>query len=1050
MSGKAQRVGTVIERGGKMKFQFKIQQFQTDAVAAVTDVFKGQPFKSASKYIRDLGEIQSDLGFEGGQKRLFGTFVADSDGEVFGFANEKVVVSKADLLANIRDIQTHNNLHTSEILEGHLGCCTLDVEMETGTGKTYVYTKTIYELNKKYGWSKFIIVVPSIAIREGVYKSLSVTEEHFMEQYGKKIKFSVYNSANLPDIDDFSTNHGICVMIINIQAFNAKGKDARKIRERLDSFGSRRPIDVIAGNRPILILDEPQKMGGKSTQDSLEDFNPLFCINYSATHKELHNCVYALDSVDAYQQRLVKRIELRSVEVKNLPGLNGYMYLSDFKLSPNEAPKARLEFEVSHKNGIKRETHLIGVGSNLYDKSGELAEYKGYVVSNIDPYYSTVSFTNGESVAMGDVAGDIAESDMRRIQIRETIRAHIEKERRMFNHGIKVLSLFFIDEVAKYRVYDEEGNEGIGEYGKIFEQEYIKLLNEYPNLFGTDDYLNYLHSIDVHKTHTGYFSIDKKGHSVDSSIKRGTDESDDISAYDLILRNKELLLSFDNPVRFIFSHSALREGWDNPNVFQICTLKPGSDNEVRTRQEVGRGLRLCVDKDGVRMDKEKLGEKVQDTNTLTVISTGSYEKIVKSLQEGIRDALHDRPSKADKEYFEGKTVIGADGFKVTISAEQANAIHRYLLKNDYVDDDDRITEKYTQDKDAGTLAALPEKLKPIEEGVFKLVDSVFNPSVLESMIENGNKAKCKDNPLNDNFGKAEFQALWKQINRKYIYLVDFDSEELIKKSVEAINAGLNVTKLKYTVTKVEQNKNMSQSDVKTDNVFTRGETRTAQANFDTDNDTKYDLVGEIAKKTSLTRRTSAQILYEIRNDKFGMYYHNPEEFIRKVSEFINEQKATVIVEHIQYNATEQVYDSDIFTEEKHNWNPKKAYIAKKNIQPYVFTDGVEGENNEWRFATELDTADEVCVYAKLPRGFQIPTPVGNYTPDWAIVFKEGTVKHIYFVAETKGSMDTLSLKGIEKAKRDCARKLFAKMADGNVKYDIVSSYQELYDIVAGE
>ena len=1051
-----------------MKLQFKIQQFQTEAANAVIDVFKGQECRGVSRYIRDLGtDIKENVSM---QANLFGTNLPlkTSDEDMIGFANADLTINKSTLLENIRAVQYQNNLQLSEIIEGHLGACTLDIEMETGTGKTYVYTKTMYELNKQYGWNKFIIVVPSIPIREGVCKSLHVTEEHFMHQYGKKIKFFVYNSANLPEIDDFSASSGISAMIINIQAFykdfdvdeHKIKKDTKKkgkndlppiINRKLDSFHSRKPIDVIAANKPILILDEPQKMTGSGTQKGLEKFNPLFCLNYSATHKQFHNCVYALDSVDAYQQRLVKRIHLRSVEVKNLPGLNKYMYLEDFVLSPNKPPCAKLEIEVQHAGGIKREKKTVGVRSDLYALSNQLQEYRGFVVSDIDAYYGTVSFTNGQNIAQGDLTGDIAENDMRRIQIRETIRAHIEKEKGLFHRGIKVLSLFFIDEVAKYRVYDEEGNEGIGEYGKIFEEEYLKVLNENTADFLDDPYQKYLHGIDVHDTHTGYFSIDKKGRMVNSNIKRGSDESDDISAYDLILKNKELLLSFDNPVRFIFSHSALREGWDNPNVFQLCTLKPGTDNEVRTRQEVGRGLRLCVDKDGIRMDVERCGETVHDINALTVISTGSYEKIVKSLQDGIRDALHDRPQKADAAYFSGKYIFNNDGERVQISDQQARAIDRYLIKNDYSDDEGRLTDKFTEAQKNGTLAQLPDTLKSISNGVQKLIDSVFNPTVLDDMVVADNKGVVKENPLNDNFSKTEFQKLWKQINKKYAYTVNFDSEELIKNSVSAINNQLHVAKLKYTVVDVAQNADMSQSEAKSGSVFTTGSMRTAQAEITEENQLKYDLVGEIAKKTQLTRKTIATILSKLPNDKFYMFNHNPQEFISKVSLYINEQKAAIIVEHIQYNPTDQEpFDSEIFTQEKHVWNPKKVHLAAKGIQPYVFTDGASEENNELRFAAQLDTADEVCVYAKLPRGFHIPTPMGNYSPDWAIAFKEGSVKHIYFVAETKGSLSSLQLKPIENAKISCAKKLFNEISTDKVRYGVVTDYQTLYDIVTSE
>ncbi|MDE5860304.1 MAG: DEAD/DEAH box helicase family protein, partial [Oscillospiraceae bacterium] len=545
-----------------MKFKFTIQPYQTEAVESVTNVFAGQPFNDRFTYRRDA-QIERDV-----------TNWMMTDEELYmGFSNARVQLDIGQLLENIRRIQTRNNIRLENTVASNgLGACSLDVEMETGTGKTYVYIKTMFELNKQYGWSKFIVVVPSIAIREGVYKSFETMQEHFMEHYGKKARFFVYDSKNLAQIDNFSQSADINVMIINIQAFNARGKDARRIRTELDDFGSRKPLDVIKANRPIIILDEPQKMGGTATQESLKEFNPLFCLNYSATHKQHHTLVYVLDALDAYNKRLVKRIEVKGFDIKNLRGTDRYLFLERIVISPKKPPMARIEFEIGYNKSINRETRVVGVDDDLFALSKNMEQYRGFRVNEIDPIRGTVSFTNGEVIYAGEVVGDVSEADLRRVQIRETIRSHFEKEKELFSKGIKVLSLFFIDEVARYRKYDEDGNEINSEYGEIFEQEYTDILNEYLTLFNTP-YEQYLRNIDVHQTHAGCFSIDKKGRKVDSSTKHNCDESDDISAYDLILKDKEKLLSFNSPVRFIFSHSALREGWDNPNVFQICTLK---------------------------------------------------------------------------------------------------------------------------------------------------------------------------------------------------------------------------------------------------------------------------------------------------------------------------------------------------------------------------------------------------------------------------------------------------------------------------------------------
>lgn len=1042
-----------------MKFNFKIQDYQTEAVKSIVDVFKGQPYRDSNQYIMDLGtksvasheDLQniddSDLGRLAYEKI---TLFDEDEFDGSGFKNEEIILDDFSLLKNIKDVQQYNNVKISDKLEKSLGRCSLDVEMETGTGKTYVYIKTMYELNKRYGWSKFIVVVPSIAIREGVNKSFQITQDHFMEQYGKKVRFFVYNSSNLNQLDAFSSNSGINVMIINMQAFNTsmkeggKSKEARIIYDKRDEFGSRRPIDVIKANNPIVILDEPQKMGGDATQKALKNFNPLFCLNFSATHVRHHNLVYALDAVDAYNQKLVKKIEVKGFSVKNLRGIDRYMYLEDIKISPKHPPRAKLEFEKLTNNGVKRETRILDVDDNLYELSKNMEQYKGYRVSEIDPTTGIVTFVNGEKIARGEVIGDVSEMDMRRIQIRETILSHFQKEEELFNKGIKTLSLFFIDEVAKYRLYDEDGQEQLGEYGKIFEEEYTYVLNQYRNILDTP-YQRYLNEIEISDTHKGYFSIDKKGHAIDSKVKRGSDFSDDISAYDLILKNKERLLSFEEPTRFIFSHSALREGWDNPNVFQICTLKH-SESTVLKRQEVGRGLRLCVNKDGIRMDVQSLGKDlVHKVNKLTVIASESYQEFVTDLQKQIKEVLYDRPTKADKDYFVDKN-IKVDGVAVKVTEQQATAIYRYLLKNDYIDNNDQITEQYHIDMANQALAPLTEDLQPLTEGVHKLIQSVFDDKVFDEMFEDANETVVPSNDLNDNYYKKEFQNLWKYINHQYAYTVHFDSDELIKKSIEHIDNELYVSELQYTVSTSEQKDKLDANMVRESNSFYDVKSRTSKIQHHISSQIKYDLIGKIAEGTVLTRRTVATILLGISPVKFGMFRNNPEEFITKVIKLIKEQKATMVVEHISYNQIDKTYESDIFTAEKRT-TYDKAYQAKKHIQDYVFTDGTAEKSVERKFAEELDGAEEVCVYAKLPKGFAIPTPVGNYSPDWAIAFHEGTVKHIYFIAETKGTMESMELRPIEKAKIKCARKLFNEISTDNVVYHDVDSYQSLLNIM---
>lgn len=1011
-----------------MKFKFKIQQYQTDAVENTVAVFRGQPTYTLSTYRRDLGIYQN-------QRIIYKE-------EEAGYGNHRLELDKQTILRNIRSIQNLYDIVPSETLSKGVAPVNLDIEMETGTGKTYVYIKTMFELNKQYGWSKFIVVVPSIAIREGVAKSFTMLEEHFMELYAKKARWFVYDSSNLQQLDSFSSDSGLCVMIINTQAFAAsmkeggRSKESRIIYSKRDEFGSRRPIDVIAVNNPIVIMDEPQKMEGDATQAGIKRFNPLFVLNYSATHKTKHDTVYALDALDAYRQQLVKRIHVKGFELKNLRGTSGYMYLDSIELSPKRPPMARIEIETKTASGtIVRKTKTFGTGDSLREESG-LAEYEGFTLSEINAK-GYVTFLNGVTLRRGEVTGDTNELTMQRVQIRETIKSHFEKERQLFKRGIKCLSLFFIDEVAKYKSYDEEGNEVKGVFQKIFEEEYARLVSEEFHIWD-EDYNEYLRRFVPQEVHRGYFSIDKKTNRViDGKVEKKTGLSDDISAYDLILKNKERLLSFDEPTRFIFSHSALREGWDNPNVFQICTLRH-SNSTTAKRQEVGRGLRLCVDKNGVRMDKELLGDDVHEINKLTVIANESYADFTSALQKETREVLRERAAKATVAYFTGKQIkIGEELH--TIDELEASRIIIYLEDNGYIDEDKHITPEYREAIASGNVAPLPPKLQPIAEGVTRLINSIFDPKALDDMVVE-EKTTIRENQLNENFGREEFQALWKEINHQYVYTVSYDSEELIENAILHINAELDVKQLRYIMVEGTQDEKQ---------VTEFGGTQ-SQSHLLTDvctSTVRYDLVGDIAKGANLTRRTVVKILQGIKESKLYLFKNNPEEFIRKVISIIKEQKSTMIVETIHYNMTEGKYDSNIFTV-KSKMDFDKAYEAKKHITDYVFSDS----KGERQFAHDLDEAKEVVVYAKLPRTFQIPTPVGNYAPDWAIAMEVDGIKHIFFIAETKGSMGSMEMeiRGIEKAKIECAEKLYNSISTAKVKYHKVTSYSDLLDEMGKE
>ena len=1005
-----------------MKLKFKKQQYQTNAVDSVADCFAGQPNTTGIKYRIDPGKVAAGVP----QQRTI-------HGED-GFKNEDIALTQSALLENIHRVQQRQNLPLSASLVSNRVCpINLDVEMETGTGKTYCYVKTMFELNQRYGWSKFIVVVPSIAIREGVFKSLEITAEHFLEEYKKCARFFIYNSKQLHNLESFSSDAGINVMVINVQAFAARGAENRRIYEELDDFQSRKPIDVIKKNRPILILDEPQKMEGAQTLKSLEEFNALMVLRYSATHKTTHNKIHRLDALDAYNQKLVKKIAVRGISVKGLTGTNAYLYLESIEISTSKPPIARIELEIKQNNGIKRVVRKLGKNDNLFDISEGLDQYRGFVIADINAHTDTVSFTNGVVILAGEATGDVNEAALRRIQIREAVKAHFEKEQSLFHQGIKVLSLFFIDEVAKYRRYDENG-ENPGEYAQIFEEEYNQHLNEVLTLEDTP-YNRYLKGIQVSRTHEGYFSIDKNKRLVNPKTGARSTETDDVDAYDLILRKKEQLLKFEEPVRFIFSHSALREGWDNPNVFVICTLKH-SDNTISRRQEVGRGLRISVNQDGDRMDNPAT---VHQINVLTVVASESYKDFVTALQRDISESLSARPRIADEEYFTGKVFKTATG-DVVVTPQIAKQIYKYLLKNDYTDDSDKITQAYHDAKTEGKLADLPAELLPYTEQVFQLIDSVFSDAQIPGIDDD---RKGKTNPLSANFEKKEFKALWNRINRKAAYTVHFETPELIKKCVAALEKELKVSPLQYTIVKGEQLDTATHDDVKQGESFEIRETKTESHKNSIHSAVKYDLIGKLAEESQLTRSTIASILQGINVAVFSQYKTNPEDFIAKAARLINEQKATVIIEKLSYDSVGETYGIDIFTQEKPKEDFSKAIKVDHHIYDYVFTDS----KNERTFVNELDTSAEVVVYAKLPKGFFIPTPVGNYNPDWAIAFHEGTVKHIYFIAETKGSMSSMELRKIEDCKIECARKFFTKITSDQVKYDVVDSYGKLMELV---
>ena len=1011
-----------------MKLQFKHQKFQADAAKAVVDVFAGQPYLTPT-YLMDKGYQQQTL---------------TEEEDFTGWGNQKIVPELNDqiILENLQKIQRNNQIKPSSNLEGKFN---LTIEMETGVGKTYTYIKTMYELNKHYGWSKFIVVVPSVAIREGVYKSFQVTQEHFAEEYGKKVRFFIYNSLQLTEIDRFASNNSFNVMISNSQAFNARGKNASRIYMILDEFRSRRPIDIIAKTNPIVIIDEPQSVEGKQTKERLTEFKPLMILRYSATHKSdsLYNMIYRLDAMEAYNKRLVKKIAVKGITESGSTATESYVYLEGINLSKSD-PTATIQFDFKGANVIRKINRKVSIGYNLYDNSGQMEEYKNnFVVKNIDGRDDSVEFLNGIKLYAGDVIGKVSEEQIRRIQIRETIVSHIQRERQLFYKGIKVLSLFFIDEVAKYKQYDTAGQPKNGIYADIFEEEYADIIDAMQHELGNDDYIKYLESISVTATHSGYFSVDKKGKIIDSKVGRKETTSDDIDAYDLIMKNKEILLDRDpkkSPVRFIFSHSALKEGWDNPNVFQICTLKK-SGSDIRKRQEVGRGLRLCVNQDGERMDSSELGNDIHNVNVLTVIASESYDTFAKELQSEISDAIADRPRAITIELFVDKVIKDVHGNEQVIDNDTASAIHYDMIVNGYIDRKGVLTDKYYVDKVNGEIK-VAEKVEDSADAIIQIVDSIYDSRQVQPENARSNNVELRVDE--DKLAMPEFKALWSKINSKSVYVVDFDTNELVRKSISALDRKLHISKIYFKVEMGVMENIKSREALTIGNAFTREESDTYGMQISANSNVKYDLVGKLVDETGLTRRAVIDILKGIQSQVFEQFKDNPEEFIIKAATLINDEKATAVIEHITYNILDEKYGTEVFTDPTIKGKlDVNAMKSKKHLFDHIVYDSI----NERNFATELDTNKDIAVYVKLPDDFHISTPVGNYNPDWAIAFYEGTVKHIYFIAETKGSMSSMQLRLIEESKIHCAREHFKAISNGNVIYDVVDNYKSLLEKV---
>ena len=1017
-----------------LTLKFKNQQFQTEAARAVTDVFRGQRNHSMLEFTHDMGRSAD------GTQDLF---------DVVGFRNQPITVPPGQLLENIREIQMPAQLKPSETIDA--SDLRLTIEMETGTGKTYTYLKTMYEVNKLYGWSKYIIVVPSIAIREGVCRSFEIMSEHFAAEYGKRIQSFIYDSKQLTKIDQFASDSNMHVMIINTQAFAARGEDARRIYMKLDAFRSRKPIDVIAATHPILIIDEPQSVLGadkkNATRNRLKEFKPLFTLLYSATHRadDIVNMVYRLDAMDAYNKKLVKKISVKGINQKGSTATNGYLYLESIELSKGN-PRARIGYDKRQANGVKQVTQMVGDGFDIYQQSGGLEEYAhGYRIESIDGYNRTVRLLNGTVLHEGDMVGKVNDIYVRRHQIRETIKSHLLKERKLFPKGIKCLSLFFIDHVDNYRIYNQGGGTSKGQFAEIFEEEYNRIVGSLQLEFQDDPaYIAYLKRFRAEQVHNGYFSRDNKGRFIQpKATELKNESSNDASAYDLIMRDKEKLLSFDEPTRFIFSHSALKEGWDNPNVFQICTLKD-SDNQTKKRQEVGRGMRLCVNNNGERQDESVLHGGVFEVNELTVIASESYNSFAAKLQTEIAEAVGDRPMKVQTALFAGLKVTNARGEQKTMDEDDAQELVFTLRMKGYITRQGQLTQQYHDDKQQGMLD-FGDDFNAYKVDIVKRLDAVFNPDAVKP--ENARQAK-EAHFDRRKFERKEFQELWRKINHQTYYTVDFKTEDLVRRAVAALDTHLQVSEIKIEVVEgtMEEIRSKEQLQQGTAMQVKKNGAGTSTIHELVGDRVKYDLVGKLVEATGLTRRAVVTILQKVSPNTFYKFKANPEEFIIRVGNIINECKAIAVIEHVKYHKLNKEFDSDIFSASTLKGRlGVNAMESQKSLYDLVV---VDSQGVEMDFAKDLEEHTEVAVYTKLPNGFYINTPVGHYNPDWAIVFKEGAdIKHVYFIAETKGSLEETQLRESERSKIACARRHFATIADATITYDVVRSYEDLRNVI---
>jgi type III restriction enzyme len=976
-----------------MKIQFENNlEYQDRAISSIVDIFEGQEI------------VQSNFSVAKMTNNLFHS----TDNEL-GIGNRLELLDD-ELLANVQNIQLRNGLPQSK----KLGSMDFSVEMETGTGKTYVYLKTLFELNKRYGFSKFIIVVPSIAIKEGVKKTLEITKEHFKTLFDNTpYDYFVYDSSNLELLRDFATSSDIRIMVINIDAFRKSFSDPSKetkaniIHRQNDRLNGQKPIEFIASTNPILIIDEPQSVDNTvRAKEAIETLNPLCSLRYSATHSQKFNLMYKLDSIDAYEQQLVKQIEVANVKLEDSSN-KAYISLVSVKANPRSA---KVEIDINQSGVTKRKAIAVKVGDDLYEKSKGRDVYDGYVINDIyiEKGCEYIEFLNGEIIKIGESIGDENNDTIKRLQIRKTIEEHLEKELRLKPRGIKVLSLFFIDKVANYRAYDEQNNPIKGKYALWFEEEFkaISKRPKYQTLFTKETPNGRFEKIErdnVESIHDGYFAQDSKGRVKDSTGKNKDDES----AFDKIMKNKERLLSFDEPLRFIFSHSALKEGWDNPNVFQICTLNETS-SIMKKRQEIGRGLRLCVNQDGLRV-------RGFDVNTLTVMANESYEDFARALQKEIEDEEGIKFGIIEEHFFANIPVENENGELDYFGSANSEVVYEYLKEKNYIDSRGKIQDTLK--------TAIKENRFEVPQEYEALKADIT--SVITKIAGNLNNVKDADDKKLITLNKEvylsdDFKALWEQIKYKTTYRVEFDEAKLIEECVKHIQNDLTVGKIKYLYSKATNRITKAGIEIENrrDDILA-----TEQQHF-----LLPDIITYIQNETNLTRRVIVDIL--IKSKKLQGFKNNPQKFIDGAIKIIKKVMSMFVVDGIKY---QKIGDEFYYAQECFENQELYGYLSSNMVEnrpnKSLYTHTVYDSTIEKNFALEFNQNERVKLFTKLPNWFKINTPLGSYNPDWAVVIEEEEGEKLYFVVESKGSDLGIDIKRSESLKIECAKEHFREISN---------------------